>query len=411
MARREIERLSAKAAATITEPGRHADGGGLYLNIGKDSGRRWVFLYRQRSSGRLCEMGIGPAIGPKKAGLSLKDARQRAAAARQLLWDGKDPLAEKRAAKVANSAITFGEFADDLIDSIASGFKSKVHIQQWRTSIKEDAASLRPILIRDVSTEDVLRVLRPVWESKAETASRLRGRIERVLDAAKAKGLRTGENPARWRGHLRELLPKRKKLSRGHHAALHYDEAPAFFADLRDRKSVSALALEWTILNAVRTGETIFGKWCEVDRAKKVWTIDASRMKAGREHRIPLSVRAMEILDSLLPDGGEPDPNAFIFPGAKPGAPLSNMAMLQLVRDLRDGLTVHGWRSSFKDWASDRTSFPNEVIEMALAHTLPNKVEASYRRLDALEKRRKLMDAWAAYLAGQTKIISLRKAG
>lgn len=253
MANRTIERLSARQAATITKPGRHADGGNLYLSISNEGWRRWTFLYRDRGTGRLREMGLGPAIGPKRAGLSLADARRKAAQARQLLYNGTDPLADKKSVKEATTlarrqAKTFGEFADEFIDSIASGFKSAVHLAQWRSTMAQYAAALRPMAVKDIKTDDILRVVRPIWETKQETASRVRQRIERILDAARAQGLRSGDNPAAWRGNLKELMANPKATKRAHHAAVPYDDMPAFVAELRKRNSISALALEFTIL-------------------------------------------------------------------------------------------------------------------------------------------------------------------
>ena len=402
MGSREIHRLSAREAQTISERGRHSDGGNLYLSV-SPTGRRWVFLYRERGSSRLREMGLGPAPGPKKAGLSLHDARAKAADARRLLLNGTDPISDKRS-KMGTK--TFGEFADDLLDDISSGFRNLKHQEQWKSTLKTHAASLRPKLLKDISTEDVLQVLRPIWETRHETASRVRGRIERVLDAARAKGLRTGENPARWRGHLKELLSKRKTLTRGHHGALPYAELPDFMAELRDRNSVSALALEFTILTAARTSEAIGAKWEEIDFDSTVWTIPANRIKAGKEHRVPLTSRAVAILKVL-----NPQPSGFVFPGQKRGKPLSNMAMLELLRSIRGhGITTHGFRSSFKDWAADTTNHDNIVTEMALAHAIGTKVERAYRRGDLFQRRKSLMEDWEQYLSGETgKVIPIKR--
>ena len=402
MATREMHRLSARQVMTLSTAGRHADGGNLYLSI-SPTGRRWVFLYRKRGTGRLREMGLGPAPALKKPGLSLRDARAKAAEARRLLFHGTDPLTDKRSRAGTK---TFGEFADELVNNISSGFRNLKHREQWASTLKTHAASLRPKLLKDIGTEDVLEVLRPIWETRHETASRVRGRIERVLDAAKAKGLRTGENPARWRGHLKELLSKRKTLTRGHHGALPYADMPDFITELRARKSVSALALEFTILAAVRTSETIGATWNEIDLEKKIWTIPANRIKAGKEHRVPLTARAIEILQALLPQS-----EGFVFPGQKRGKSLSNMAMLELLRSMRGrGFTTHGFRSSFKDWASETTVHDNIVTEMALAHAIGSKVESAYRRGDLFQKRRTLMDDWAQFLSGETaKVVSIRR--
>lgn len=402
MARRLIERLSARAVMTLTLPGRHADGGNLYLSIGKNGSRKWSFLYRERGTGRLREMGLGPAPGPRKAGLPLRDARSKATDARRLIYNGIDPLADKRAKTIASATMTFGELSDQLIDAISPGFKSAVHIAQWKSTLKEYAAPLRPMAIRKIDTEDVLCVLKPIWDTKHETASRLRGRIERILDAASAKGLRSGDNPARWRGHLKELLSKRKKLQRGHHGALKYQDMPEFMHKLRERKSISALALEFTILVAGRTGEVISARFNEFDLAQRVWTVPPERMKAGREHRVPLCDRAMEIMKSLAVDGIQMKPDAFVFPGRKKNTPLSNMAMLELLRDIQGkGATVHGFRSTFKDWASESTMHENMVTEMALAHTIGSDVEAAYRRGDLFTKRKALMDDWQKFVSDE----------
>jgi integrase len=407
MANRTIERLSARRAATITKPGRHADGGNLYLSISNEGWRRWTFLYRDRGTGRLREMGLGPAIGPKRAGLSLADARRKAAQARQLLYNGTDPLADRKSAKEATDlarrqAKTFGEFADEFIDSIASGFKSAVHLAQWRSTMGQYAAALRPMAVKDIKTDDILKVIRPIWETKQETASRVRQRIERILDAARAQGLRSGHNPAAWRGNLKELMANPKAAKRAHHAAVPYDDMPAFVGELRKRNSISALALEFTILCAARTAETLGADWSEVDLNKKLWTVPGARMKAGRPHQVPLSGRAVDILQSLTTPGVQP--TGFVFIGQKPGTPLSNMAMLECLRDLRGrGATVHGFRSSFRDWAGDKTAYPRDIAEAALAHVLKDKTEAAYRRSTALEQRRAMMSDWADYLRNDSK--------
>lgn len=254
---------------------------------------------------------------------------------------------------------------------------------------------IRSIRVDEITTEDILKILEPLWKRVPETAKRLRGRIENVLDAAKAKGRRSGENPARWRGHLDQLLPKRQKLTRGHHKALPYDEVPDFMEGLRSRPAIAARGLEFAILTACRTSEVLGAKWDEIDLERKVWTIPPSRMKAAREHRVPLSPRAVEIIEEMRTKGSE----GYIFPGPKRGQPLSTMAMAMLLRRMNAEITVHGFRSSFRDWASETTGFPHEVCEMALAHVVANNAEAAYRRGDLFEKRRKLMSAWACYCA------------
>jgi integrase len=391
---RQINRLSAKALLTIRDDGRFADGGNLYLHITRGM-RRWVFMYCDRQTGKRRHVGLGPAPGPGKYGVSLADARAKAAEQRRILWHGKDPLQEKRAAKAAATTETFGTFADTYLENAAKGFKSAVHIAQWKLSIETHAAKLRPMRCDAITTHDILKVLEPIWDKTPETARRTQGRIERILDAARAKGLRSGENPARWRGHIKELLGARKAV-KAHHAAMGYADAPKFMKELRALKSVSALALEFTILAVARTGEVLGATWGEIDTAQKVWMIPAGRMKAGREHRVPLTDRTLAILNAVkLPNAKPGDP---VFSGAKRGKPLSNMAMLQLLRGLRDGVTVHGFRSAFSDWAGDKTSFSEEVREFCLAHVKGDKAEAAYRRGDALDKRRKLLTEWGAYL-------------
>ncbi|QJP14855.1 integrase arm-type DNA-binding domain-containing protein [Starkeya sp. ORNL1] len=391
-----VNKLSARAVATIRDAGRHSDGAGLYLQVSPTGAKSWLFMFKR--DGKRREIGLGSVRD-----VSLADARQKAAEARKLIDAGKDPLAERRATAAAERALeakpTFAAVADSLIASIAPGFRNAKHLEQWRTTLGASyCSSIRDIAIDEITTEDVLRVLQPIWSTKAETASRVRGRIERVLDAAKAKGLRLGENPARWRGHLDSLLPKRQKLQRGHHAAMPYASVSAFVARLRASEGISACALEFLILTAGRSGEVMGARWAEFDLRAKVWTVPAERMKAGREHRVPLSARAIQIVTGLKEhrpnnDGG----SAFVFPGAKQGASLSVMALDMQMRRLKSTDTVHGFRSSFRDWVGEETTFPREVAEAALAHTVGNEVERAYRRGDALEKRRKLMDDWALY--------------
>ena len=387
---RETKRLTARTVATLTTPGRHADGGNLYLSISANGGRRWIFLYRW--AGKQIEMGLGSARD-----ISLARAREMADTARAQLAEGISPLSLRRAEQAVP---TFGEAADALVDDIAPGFRNAKHIEQWRMTLKEYAASLRDKSVADIATDDVLAVLKPLWATKQETASRLRGRIERVLDAAKAKGLRTGENPARWRGHLDALLPKRQKLQRGHHAAMPYSDVPAFVKRLRALNGATALALEFLILTAARTGEVRGATWAEIDLEAKVWTVPAGRMKAGKAHRVPLTAAGLDALTRAMSLQPKPEGPAPIFPGGKPGKPLSVMALDMQMRRLKSEMTVHGFRSSFRDWAGEETAFPREVAEAALAHTVGDATERAYRRADALEKRRKLMEAWASFVGG-----------
>ncbi len=386
---RQLNRLSSRAVATLARPGRHADGGGLYLSVGPGEARRWVFLFRWR--GRLREMGLGGL-----SSVPLARARVRAAEARQLVADGVNPLDLKRAQEAVP---TFGEMADAVVTALGPQWRNEKHKAQWSATLTTDAAALRPIRVDRIETADVLATLKPIWAEKPETASRLRGRIERVLDAARAKGHREGENPARWRGHLDHLLPKRQKLTRGHHAALPFAAVPAFVADLRGRNATAALALEFLILTAARSGEVRGATWVEIDTDAKVWTVPASRMKAGREHRVPLSASALAVLEKVRLLSGD-KPEAIIFPGLKPDSSLSDAAFNALLIRMgidRTKVTPHGFRSSFRDWAGEASSFPRELAEAALAHVVGDQTERAYRRMDALEKRRRLMDAWARY--------------
>jgi integrase len=266
------------------------------------------------------------------------------------------------------------------------------HAAQWEMTLRDYAAPLRRLPPDKITTDDVLSVLKPIWSDKPETASRLRGRIERVLDAAKAQGLRSGENPARWRGHLDQLLPKRQRLTRGHHAAMDFADVPAFLGELRAREGTAARALEFAILTVARSGEVLGARWGECDLDRAIWTTPAPRMKAGREHRVPLSRHALKIVKAMHDgrDGG------FVFPGQSPGKQLSVMALEMVLRRMKiENATVHGFRSAFRDWAAECTHFPNEVCEAALAHVIENKAEAAYRRGDLFDKRRKLMEVWA----------------
>jgi integrase len=376
-------RLTARTVATAKR-GKHSDGGNLYLIVSDTGAKKWVLRFTWRGTAK--EMGLGSAND-----VPLADARERAADARRLLAKGLNPIdARKRDGGIP----AFGTLADDVCETLAAGFRNEKHKAQWRMTLETYAAPLRLKPVDTISTEDVLAVLKPVWTEKPETASRLRGRIEKVLDAAKAKGFRSGENPARWRGHLDHLLPKPLKLSRGHHAAMRYEELPAFMGELRERQATAARALEFCILTAARSGEGLGCRWSEIDLDKAVWTVPPNRMKAGREHRVPLSSRAVAILCELQPANA----GAFVFPGQTRNKPLSNMAMDMMLRRMkRDAVTVHGFRSSFRDWAGNDTNFPREVIETALAHVIGDKAEQAYRRSDALEKRRKLMEAWASY--------------
>ena len=378
--------LTARKVETA-KPGRYGDGGNLYLVVSKTGTKKWVLHFTFR--GRPKEMGLGSADR-----VTLAAAREEATAARRKIGQGLNPINER---KRDDGIPTFGEMADDVREALAAGFRNEKHKAQWKSTLATYAAPLHRKPVDIIATDDVLAVLKPIWTIKPETASRVRGRIEKVLDAAKAKGFRDGENPARWRGHLDHLLARQSKLARGHHAAMPYEDVAAFTGELRRREALAARALEFCILTAARSGEVLGSRWSEIDLDKALWTIPAERMKAARVHRVPLCGRAVAILKQLA----ETATGEFVFAGVKPGKPLSGMAMEMMLRRMKiQDATVHGFRSSFRDWAGNVSDFPREVVETALAHVIGDKAEQAYRRSDALEKRRKLMDAWAAYCVG-----------
>jgi integrase len=411
-----INRLSAVKVAAAKAKGLYADGGGLYLQVSGTGSKSWIFRYKL--DGRTRDMGLGSLID-----VSLAQARDRAAEARRWRGQGKDPIAAREAQRAQERldkarATTFQDCAERLIESHEVGWRNAKHRAQWRSTL---ATYAYPILgslpVADIDTGLVLKVLQqpvkgeagkkaPLWNARTETASRLRGRMEAVLSWAKAQGMRTGENPAQWRGHLENLLPARSKVQRvTHHPALPYRELPAFMAQLRHRDSITARALEFTILCAARTGETLGCRFDELDLEERLWTVPADRMKGGLEHRVPLSARAVAIAKEMA----AVRVSEFVFPGAKHDKPLSNMALLMLVRELRPGITVHGFRSTFKDWCAEQTSFPDHLSEMALAHISADKVARAYQRGDLLKKRRELAEAWARYCGPvQSNVVLLR---
>lgn len=388
-------KLSARKVATA-KPGKYGDGNNLYLIVSEAGSRKWILRFNWR--GRPREMGLGSA-----SSVSLADARDRAIDAKRKLSNGVNPIEDRQREKGVPS---FGEMADQVVEALSSGFRNVKHRAQWKMTLEVYAKPLRTLPVDEIRTDDVLGVLRGIWTTKPETASRVRGRIEKVLDAAKARGLRQGENPAQWRGHLDHLLPKPSKLIRGHHAAMPYGDLPRFTEQLRNREALASQALEFCILTAARSGEVLGLIWAEVDLKSRIWNVPAQRMKAGRAHRVPLSTRAMAILLQLHHD---PSPDDYVFPGQRNGRPLSNMAMEMMLRRMGfNDVTVHGFRSSFRDWAGNETSFPRELAETALAHVIGDKSEQAYRRSDALEKRRHMMDAWAYWCdPSQSNVVQL----
>lgn len=411
---KKLSNVLTPLAVKNAKPGRHADGGGLHLLVKESGARSWV--YRFMLNGKSRDIGLGPA-GPD--GISLSQARDARDALRLKVKAGIDPLEQRQreaaealaAAQAAQVAgMTFKAVAETYIGANEGSWRNDKHRQQWKNTL---ATYVYPVIgelpVAEVGTAHVLQILEPIWKAKAETASRVRGRMETILDAAKARGYREGENPARWRGHIAQILPARSRLTRGHHKAMPYEAIPAFVGALHKREAVAALALEFTILTAARTGEVIGAKWDEVDLDKAIWTIPASRMKAGKEHRVPLSGRAVEILESTKGLRKE-----WLFPATK-GGKMSGMAMTMLLRRMKVDVTVHGFRSGFRDWSAECTGYAHEVAEMALAHTIENKVERAYRRGDLFDKRRRLMDDWATYCAnereGGSNVEPIRRAG
>jgi integrase len=388
-----INRLTATFVQKVKKPDMYPDGAGLYLQVTSATAKSWILRYSLR--GEPHQIGLGSL---RK--VPLAEARRKAAECHKLLEDHIDPKKERerrRAAAVfaTTKTINFKEASDTCYAAQRAGFKNLKHAAQWRTTLATYAEPvLGKLLVSDIDAGLVHRVLEPIWTTKPETALRVRGRIEFVLDWAKVNKYRDGENPARWRGNLDKLLPKRSRVAKvRHHPALPYAELPAFMAELRNEDGTAARALEFCVLTGARTGETLRAQPNEINRREKLWTVPAERMKGGLEHRVPLCRRALEIINN----GSE----SYLFPSQyRDDKHLSDMAMLQLLKRMgHGGVTVHGFRSAFKDWARDRTNFDNYVVEAALAHAVGDKVEAAYARSDVIDKRRKLMEAWATYCA------------
>lgn len=394
---RKMKQLTAMAVSKMKEPGLYADGGGLYLRVGPTGAKSWIFRYMRNRHRR--DMGLGP-----EHAISLADARLKAEELRKQLVEDQDPLQmrdDQRLARKLEAAktVTFKECAEDYIKAHAPGWRNAKHGDQWRNTL---ATYAYPIIgdlpVQSIDTGLVLKVISSIWESKTETATRVRGRMESILGWATVRSYRSGDNPARWKGHLDHLLPRRAKVQKvEHHPALPVEQMGAFMAALRKQDGIAAKGLEFLILTAARTGEVMAARWSEFDLEKKLWTIPPERMKAGKEHRVPLSKAALSVLKAVQ----EADlSDEFVFPGTRPKKPLSNMAFLQLLKRMkRADLTSHGFRSTFRDWAAERTNYPREVAEMALAHVVSDKVEAAYRRGDLLEKRHRMMGEWAKFCA------------
>jgi integrase len=407
-ATRDFMALTTKGIARLRKkPGRYLDQFGLLLQVINDNNASWILRYQRDGKQRM--LGLGPVHT-----VSLAEARVKARNARLALLEGIDPLDARRARKAADrleaaKAMTFAAAAQSYFAQHEAKWKNRKHAAQFLSTLR---TYVYPVIgglsVAAIDTGLVLRVLEqpvdaergypagPFWAVRPETASRVRGRIETVLDWATARGLRTGDNPASWKTVGKALPPRGQVAAVEHHPALPFAEINPFMVDLRKREGIAARALEFTILTAARTSEVIGARWDEIDFSAATWTIPAGRMKAGKAHRVPLSGRAVAVLKSLYTERDSP----FVFLGATKGASLSNMAMAIVLKRMgRDNITVHGFRSTFRDWAAETTSYPNDVIEMALAHTVGNKVEAAYRRGDLFEKRKRLMDEWAAFCA------------
>jgi integrase len=378
------------------------DGGGLRLDIDARGGRSWVFRFKSPVTGKERYMGLGPA-----SDVSLAQAREAAEEARRLTRKGIDPIQqrnERRAAAKAEAArsVTFRQYAESFIARMEAGWKNPKHRQQWTNSLQTYAFPvLGRMAVADVDTPDILKVLTPIWGSKRETASRVRGRIETILTAAKAEKLRAGDNPAAWREHIKPVLEpgKRKKPKVKHHPALPYRLQPKFMASLCVDQSHSALLLQFIILTAARYNEGAFADWSEIDGDERLWTIPAARMKGDRPHVVPLTDAALKVLDAARERHGS---KGLIFPGMRRGRPISDVSLAKAIARHTDvEATTHGFRSTFRDWAGDMTNFPRELCEQALAHVIEDETEAAYRRSDALAKRRRLMDEWATFCMSQ----------
>ena len=408
---RTIGRLTALTVAKAKTKGRYADGGDLYLQVSSSGAKSWI--YRFMLNGRLREMGLGPVNA-----FSLAEARAKAAECRKLTWEGTDPIDARSAVRAsatleAAHVVTFREAATAYCAAHKAAWKNEKHADQWTSTLSRFAYPVFGDLpVQSVDVRLVMTAIEPLWASRTETASRLRGRIEAILDWAKARGYRDGENPARWRGHLENLLPKRSKVRKvQHHPALPYRDIGAFMAVLRRQQSLAARALELLILTATRTNEALGARWSEIDLDAAAWLVPGERTKMGRDHRIALSPPAVAILRELH----KVSEGEHVFPGGKRGKPLSNMSMLMLLKRMkRDDITVHGFRSSFRDWTAEQTNHGREVAEMALAHAVENKVEAAYRRGALFLKRKPLMEDWARYCAAEQspgEVVQLKAGG
>ena len=402
---RQVNRLTALAVSRAKKRGMYADGAGLYLQVTTSNAKSWVYRYMLNGKPRYMGLGAFPTF-------TLADARLKALEARRLRGEGVDPIDTRNAARditrlEAAKSITFKDAAEQYMEAHRAGWRNPKHAKQWSATLQAYCyPSLGAAPVQAVDVALVMKVLEPIWATKTETASRVRGRIESVLDWASARGYRQGDNPARWRGHLENLLPRRSRVQKiVHHPALPYGEIGAFVENLRTQEGTAANALLFLILTACRTGEVIRAKWGEFNISEASWTIPAERVKTGREHRIPLSPAALAVINAQQAVRATNDDDEFVFPGRKWDRPLSNMTIPSLLKRMeRNDFTIHGFRSSFRDWAAERTNYPREVAEMALGHAVGDKVEAAYRRSDLFEKRRRLMNEWARFCHAGAKV-------
>ena len=393
---RAIHKLSDIAVKSAKKAGRHSDGGGLYLRISPTGSKTWGFMWNRDKKRREIGLGSYPAV-------PLVAARNVAARFREIVAEGGDPKAERD----REAEPTFAEAVETFLAAMEGQWSNAKHRNQWRQTLTDYCTAIGSRPVSQIGLPEVLQVLQPIWGEKSETAARLRGRIERVLNYAKVKGWREGENPALWRGNLENVLPKPRKLTRGHHPAMPYKDVPDFVERLRGHEALSARALEFLILTASRSSEVLKAQWREIDLQAQVWTVPAERMKGRRIHRVPLTQAAMAVIEPL----SEVRLSDWVFPGQRHNKPLSEMAMEMLLRRMKiEEATVHGFRSSFRDWAGDETKFPREIAESALAHVVGDSTERAYRRGDALEKRRAILEAWQDYCsrAGGGKVVRLR---
>jgi integrase len=386
-----MHKLTSRKVASAA-PGKHADGNGLWLLVKPTGARSWIFRFTL--DGRESSIGLGSAME-----VGLIDARNKAEDARRDVRAGRSPIKVRRDKEPSKAPPkTFEEVARELHGVLSKGWRSSVNAPKWMRAIELHCGPLLSLPISTVQTADIRRVLEPIWMDKPETASRLRGQIEAVIDFARANEIieRTAPNPAQWRGHLQHLLPRQKKLIRGHHAAIPYRDLPDFVATLQSRRATSALTIEFMILTAARVGEAAGAQWDEIDFHSEIWTVPENRMKAGKEHRVPLSPRAVEILREME----TVRTSRFVFPGLIKGRPITVTALDKFLDNMSKLFTLHGMRSVFRDWAADCTDVPREVAEAALAHKVGSAVELAYKRTDLLERRRKLMEQWASHCSG-----------